>query len=72
MKSQRISGNVLIQKLRFENEKLDFDILEYIVNLAIVCLLKLTHCLTWKTNSFKDAVVNSDDSVEIKTLKFSN
>ena len=60
-----------IQKLRFENEKLEFNILEEIGNLFYVCLFKANSVFNLKNKQFDD-VVNSDDSVDIETLNISN
>ena len=64
--------NLFIQKLRFENEKLEFNILEEIGNLFYVCLFKANSVFNLKNKQFKDDVVNSDDSVDIETLNISN
>ena len=63
---------MLIQKLRFENEKLEFNILEEIGNLFYVCLFKANSVFHLKNKQIKDDVVNSDDSVDIETLNISN
>ena len=59
-------------KLRFENEKLEFNILEEIWNLFYVCLFKANSVFNLKNKQFKDDVVNSDDSVDIETLNISS
>ena len=61
-----------IQKLRFENEKLEFNILKEIGNLFYVCLFKANSVFHLKNKQFKDDVVNSDDSVDIETPNISN
>ena len=59
---------MFIQKLRFENEKLEFNILEEIWNLFYVCLFKANSVFHLKNKQIKDDVVNSDDSVDSENV----
>ena len=59
---------MIIQKLRFENEKLEFNILEEIWNLFYVCLFKANSVFHLKNKQIKDDVVNSDDSVDSENV----